>query len=503
MAQTGHGLTRYEQLVKQHCLPDLAGPTPGGVLPQVFGYLLEANPTTGVFTDEELIAKFDRFVDTLTTKKDVNGKADAGMTFFGQFIDHDVTLDATSSIGKRIDPRHIRNVRTPNLDLDCVYGDGPEASPFLYSKKHEHFMLFGREDSPYDLARNSEGTALIGDFRNDENIIVSQIQGAFVCLHNILMSHVEEGNAQAGEIKECAAMNIRSDVWHRSLPAKLVDFESVRRFIRLHYQWIILNDFLPSFVDQEMIDLALATDPFGPMAPAMPAEFSVGVYRFGHATAQNAYKLKKGASKAVDLFKMQGFGPRDPSSDMEMRMFFDVAGTKAQRARAVGMKMAETLMKLPKSVVAAPIKFADIELTLDQSRKLALRNILRDRLTLQLPHGQKVARFLNSQHLGHDFKVLAAPSALADEHIDKTPLWAYALQEAELLGKGKLTGVGGLICASVIVRLMKLDPASVLNTPDFEPWAGFGGECTMGNVMKYVEDNRDDIPHRKDLYTKP
>lgn len=494
MSSNPHGLSRYDQLVREKCLAPEATVT--SILPQVFGYLLEANPVTGIFTDDELVDKFETYVDTLTVDEAANGKADAGMTFFGQFIDHDITLDATSAIGRRIDPRQIRNVRTPNLDLDCVYGDGPEATPHLYSKLHEHFLLFGREDNPNDLARNFDGTALIGDPRNDENIIISQIQGAFICLHNILMGHAEGGSGTHQDVKACAEMNVRSVVWHSVLPEKLVDFESVRRFIRLHYQWIILNDFLPQFVDQDCIALALATDPFGAHAPVMPAEFSVAAYRFGHATAQNSYKLKKADKEAIDLFKMQGFRPRAHSSEMEMRMFFDVAGTKAQKARPVGMKMARQLMELPESVVPAPIKFDNVKLTLEQSRKLALRNILRDRLTLQLPHGQMVAR-----HLGLD--PLAAPSELAKQHIDKTPLWAYCLQEAEKLGNGKLTGVGGTIVASVLIRLMKLDPSSVLNTPDFKPWSGFGAKCTMGTVMQYVEKNRTGIPHREDLYSGP
>ena len=507
MTASAHGLTRYDQLVREKCLSPHA--RSNDVLPQSFGYLLEANPVTGTFTDQELVNAFDAYVDTLTTTKAANGKADAGMTFFGQFIDHDITLDATSAIGRRIDPRHIRNVRTPNLDLDCVYGDGPEVSGYQYSKKHEHYLLFGREDNPYDLPRTFEGSALIGDFRNDENIVVSQIQGAFICLHNILMSHVEGGGSTHKDVMACAQMNIRNDVWNGILPEKLVDFESVRRFIRLHYQWIILHDFLPSFVDQRCIDAALDGDPFGTDAVVMPAEFSVAAYRFGHATAQTAYKLKKADKKPLDLFKMQGFGPRDEAANLEMRMFFDVAGTRAQKARPVGMKMAETLMKLPDSVVGAPIEFDGVKLTLEQSKKLALRNILRDRLTLQLPHGQMVARYLHHRGYGKSdhglvHPPLAAPSELAKHHIDKTPLWVYCLQEAEKVGDGKLTGVGGLIVASVLIRLMKLDPASLLNTPEFKPWSGFGGDkCSMGNIMQYAEDHRDDIPHRKDLYTGP
>jgi hypothetical protein len=56
----------------------------------------------------------------------------AGFTFLGQFIDHDMTFDPTSSLARRQDPEAIRNFRIPALDLDSVYGGGPVASPQLY-----------------------------------------------------------------------------------------------------------------------------------------------------------------------------------------------------------------------------------------------------------------------------------------------------------------------------------------------------------------------------------
>ena len=501
MSQMSHGLSRYDLLLKE-CLDGnalnaplgtaLNAPSHSPVLPQVFGYLIGENPVTGNLSKKKLVDGFDACVESMRTTKLKNGKADAGMTFFGQFVDHDITLDATSAIGSAIDPRFIRNIRTPNLDLDCVYGDGPDATPHLYSGKHEGFMLFGREDSPLDLARNCEGRALVGDPRNDENIVVSQIQGAFICLHNILMAHVKDKGKAHDDIQACAEMGIRTDVWQKVVPKSLMGFEQVRRFIRLHYQWLVLHELLPAFVDQAIIDSALAHDPFHDLGPVMPAEFSGAAYRFGHATVQPNYKLKKGGPD-TDLFDMHGFSARGPESDIEMRMFFDVAGTRAQKALPVGMKMAETLFELPDNIVGKGLEWDSHKIPVARAKKLGLRNILRDRTALQLASGQQAAR-----HLGFD--PLLAPQVLRDHHIDKTPLWFYCLQEAEQLGIGRLTNVGGSIVASVLIRLLKFDPTSVLNTPDFQPWSGFGGGFTMGKMMQYVEDHRDDIPQRKHLF---
>ena len=54
----------------------------------------------------------------------------AGYTYFGQFVDHDLTFDTTSTLG---DPASSpTNLRTPRLDLDCLYGTGPDNQPYLY-----------------------------------------------------------------------------------------------------------------------------------------------------------------------------------------------------------------------------------------------------------------------------------------------------------------------------------------------------------------------------------
>src|SRR6185295_17005888 len=112
----------------------------------------------------------------------------AGMTFLGQFIDHDMTFDPTSSLARRQDPESIRNFRIPALDLDSVYGGGPVVSPHLYDQAvgggRTSFLV---EDIPgsaavsidgsprYDVPRNNQDVALVGDPRNDENLIVSQL----------------------------------------------------------------------------------------------------------------------------------------------------------------------------------------------------------------------------------------------------------------------------------------------------------------------------------------
>ena len=58
----------------------------------------------------------------------------AGFTYLGQFVDHDITLDLTSLGDKEADPTAVENFRTPALDLDSVYGLGPDGSRQLYAR---------------------------------------------------------------------------------------------------------------------------------------------------------------------------------------------------------------------------------------------------------------------------------------------------------------------------------------------------------------------------------
>ena len=499
MAGTPHGMTRFDQLMAA-CLE---GRGPARPFAQTLGRLMPANPVRTANLDHQdvvdalhdlaLTMRADAVADADTPN--VDRAAEAGMTFLGQFVDHDVTLDATSALGTRIDPGTIPNVRTPGLDLDCVYGAGPEASNILYgAEDQEQFLMFGRADNPLDLARTCAGKALIGDPRNDENIVVAQIQGLFIQLHNILMSHVREGGDTARDIHDCAHDGLPETVWTDHVKPRFKNFEEVRRFIRLHYQWIVWNELLPAFVDDDCLKAALhQREPFGWAAPVMPVEFTGACYRFGHATTQSAYRLTADGAP-MGLFDTLGFGARPTEANLAMDAFFDHAGKPAaQRARPVGPKLGGPLFELPFVHDEIHLEEIDVTLPVDRARNLALRNMVRDRYTYQLASGQHVAA-----RLGTD--PIPVPDALKACGITRTPLWFYALQEAETHGRGRLTGAGGTSGATVFANLLLRDPTTVIHLPHFKPWSGFGGQpsCIAG-IAAFVEAHRDHVENPQDL----
>jgi hypothetical protein len=143
----------------------------------------------------------------------------------------------------------------------------------------------------------------------------------------------------------------------------------------------------------------------------------------------------------------------------------------------------------------APTELADIgeKLTLDQSRNLPLRNMVRDRYTYQLASGQQLAARLGTE-------VLAVPDVLKAKGFTKTPLWFYCLQEAEAHGHGKLTGAGGRLVASVFANLLRRDSTTFLHIPHFKPWHGFGGQPNvMAGIISYIDANRAHIKHVEEL----
>ncbi len=123
-----------------------------------------------------------------------NPAISAGYTYLGQFIDHDLTFDPASSLERQNDPDGLVDYRTPRFDLDCVYGRGPDDQPYLYREDHLRLLqgdvLTGNADDPNARGvpriapeKKEAARAVIGDPRNDENVIVSQLQASLKFYH--------------------------------------------------------------------------------------------------------------------------------------------------------------------------------------------------------------------------------------------------------------------------------------------------------------------------------
>jgi hypothetical protein len=440
---------------------------------------------------------------------DGDSEVPLGFVFFGQFVDHDLTLDASSHLGELADPEGITNLRSPAFDLDSVYGDGPEGSPELYDQERGFGYLLTSGDGR-DLARNRQGRAIIGDPRNDENTLVSQLHLMFLHTHNAVLRMIQATNVDA--------------LWGRDPVAEpateLGDFEFARRMVRWHYQWAAVNDWLPRIVDDKVLEAAHAitgvpqgtvSPPAVPVVspefsaaqaffdgfnvvdccgdpvcrPLMPVEFSAAAFRFAHSQVRSRYDLNN------DRLDVPLFAPRPPAlaafdtvDDVDLvdwSRFFEIDPTVVpQPARDIDTWMSAQVFQLP---------FAP------DAPNLAFRNLVRGTLTFDLPtFGQVAAQLGVPAVLGPVASGKLASVGLADKD---APLWFGVLGEAEGLG-GRLGPVGGLIVAVSLFRMLDCDEESYVHAPGWQPVlvsAANPADVTVADLVRIgVNERSDEFP---------
>ena len=402
-----------------------------------------------------------------------NPNMTAGVTFLGQFLDHDLTLALKAPLLEKTNPRRTTNFRSAEFDLDSVYGDGPDRSPELYDTssgdiKFRVEAIPGSEQVSrkgavrFDLPRDPNNNAIIADSRNDENLLISQFHLAMLKFHNAVVDRLRADPSQA----------------HRS--AREI-FREARRQVQWHYQWIIVNEFLPLTIRQDRVDEILKNGPrfyrvndrtqdsvfrSSRREPLIPVEFAVAAYRFGHSQIRPSYRLNFGPTPGKEFFAfifddsadpnnpdpndMRG-GKRAPRRFVDWQTFFKF-DNNFRPNKKIDAKLSSPLFLLPGSRGPAP------GLPADGVQSLASRNLMRH-VNFGVPSGQAIARVM-----GVPVLTPAQLAELAPFGMEKsTPLWYYILKEAEVLEQGLRMGpVGGGIVGEVFIGLLKADKDSYL-----------------------------------------
>ncbi|MDI6102597.1 heme peroxidase family protein [Actinoplanes sp. NEAU-A12] len=394
-----------------------------------------------------------------------NGRVAAGFTFLGQFIDHDMTLDRTPLDQAQADPNALTNFDTPLFDLGSLYGRGPAQDPELYEADRTRMKVVRNANGVDDLPRRPDGSAFIGDARNDENLIVAQLHLAFAKFHNRTLT--------TGLAKNLA---------------------EAQRLTRWHFQWIIIHDFLDKIVGPEVVGRFLDGKgrvkreyykPKNPHRPMMPIEYSVAAYRFGHSMIRAGYLMNTRTTPSFAAIfgqegaDLRGNRPLPARLEIDWWHFFDVPGKPAaprNASRRMDGKLSLPLFNLPGTVVN------------DNTPSLAERNLLRGS-RLGLPAGQDVAARMGITPLTNT--QLGLPDPANPGWQGKAPLWFYILKEAELSHAGERLGpVGGRIVAEVILGILDADKSGYLRVnPGFRPTTPIApatGQFRIGDLLKFA-----------------
>ena len=458
----------------------MANPTPPhGTVPEHLFVRCFPNlaPFIPAQIDLELLSK--TMLDQSARAPTVGSKIAAGQTYFGQFIDHDITLDNTTQFGQRPDVNTLPNARTSWFDLDSVYGETNQ-----YLNPQGLFTIGKNAVGEDDLPRDAAGNAIIPDGRNDENIIISQLQLAFLKFHNRVFGDVKLAN-----------------------PTFTIDqlITESKRIVTMHYQWLVVNDFLSQMCGKFFARLF---DPTGKpiispeiqaIYPKMAIEFSGAIYRYGHSLVRDAYYINKGFD-VIPIFSpslppplvtnpdLRGSRPLPPNFTVDWSEFFPMPFSKGfQVTEHFDPFVTESLYTLP-FVVAS-----------DLPPILPLRNLMRG-VVYGLPSGQDIARSFGipaneilSASAGNlviqTVNPLVTPNDLY--HLttvfgEATPLFYYTLKDNHVNGEGNHLGsLPAKIIGEVILNLMVNNPNSYLNT-GFSPVAGQYG-CIVSGKYNFAE----------------
>lgn len=416
---------------------------------------------------------------TLTAEESqFNSTIPAIYTYLGQFIDHDITArtDRESEVSEiggfdgnpgNVTPANpaevvkiLKNGRRPQLDLDSVFGDGPSfASEFdgesynyetnaddLYNKTSLDLKLT-TNGGHFDLKRRDNGSALIADGRNDENLIVSQLHASFIQAYNRIMKYLRDNHP-----------GLEREYRH----------SRARQLLRWAYQYIVLNDYLINVCDPAIVEDTVFNGPYFYATDNkvfMPLEFSVAAFRFGHSMIRPFYTVNDTVGdKTIDQLLGETFHKNffennklKPENTIDFNKF---VGPSGQKARKIDWRLAEGLFHLENIESTIPV---DTMLA-----RLSQRNLIRG-YSLSLPTGQAISKAMGIKPLSEsdvlsDLKPSLLPVISGTGMGCTTPLWFYILKEADIHNKGERLGaVGSKLVAETLIGLAKEDKNSYLH----------------------------------------
>ncbi len=426
----------------------------------------------------------------------------AGYTYFGQFVDHDISFDGTANerddrSTDAIEPTPLADLmqeRSPTLDLDSLYGsaqrrndeffDGPKFKIGLTTGSGGGTGPVGSEIG-YDLPRKAEvgpggaaRIALIGDKRNDENLAVAQTHLMWLKFHNHVVDKVASRHLGHSEA---------------------MVFEMARDLVTKHYQYVVLNDFVRRYIQPDVFEdvIVKGNRKILHHCPGeyafMPLEFSVAAYRHGHSQVREQYDWNVNFGPEGDVFQAPfsllfqfselsgnlGGNPTLPTNWIaDFRRLYDFSDRGLPNLEGSRPGTLNFTKAIDPYIASALGALPEIQRMIDDdtvpadkkppSANLATLNLRRGSMR-GLPSGQDVSRELKTVKMLTRAQMKGVIDAKFDEAMeenglyDRTPLWLYILLEAAFEGKGnKLGTMGSIITAETFLTLVTTSRTSIL-----------------------------------------
>ncbi len=404
-------------------------------------------------------------------------------TYFGQFIVHDMTFDPRANTRlfhedldslqplSEAEVKSIQNPRSGLLDLDSVYGpilenDKCTAVPVRQDGTLRVEMVANAIMPGTDLPRAPAPPfkARIGDPRNDENLVLSQLHLSFLRAHNVVV------NAGA-------------------------TFEKARALLRRRYQRLVIDDFLSKFVTKDDKDWVEKNKIFNPPADGYftPVEFSAAALRFGHALIRSEYQFNalRPVARLRDLFTMKVLSEYHHIITDWLVDFEGFVSADRNVARNIAPRLVEPLSEFLTRNITVPVA--------GQPKtpifSLAVVDLLRGYM-FRVPTGQFVAKELGVLTPLTEAEIEAVAAEVSQDQVDAlresgfskhTPLWYYILAEAAHYGKGHHLGpVGGRLLASVLYEAERRSRDEVPVEDGWDPILGQEVGFNLAELLRHA-----------------
>jgi hypothetical protein len=421
--------------------------------------------------DEDMLDRLGRLGDALLQSfgfsppppvPDSMTATPAAFTYLGQFLAHELTVHHPAGSSRKAASVPIIDSA---IDLKTVFlrpFDFPKVPPahvvevegLALSKTIVNsgpmFPGGGLEDVP----RSENGSAMLFERRNDQNLAVSQTHVVVTRFAQAMLQILKE--ISSGDDPHVAVIR--------------------------YFQSVVLQDYLPRIVDPETYDDVMRNGRVY-VAPSggvdnlepfyVPVEFSTAIFRFGHSMVRDDYapwntedpNLTVPSALASDLlgFSFAGGSLTDgrllQSWTADWGHLLGLLGKDPIKARAIGTKLSKDLFCLPKDLFLSSDLDRPCLGTETSNINLARRTLMAGGL-LGLPTGQTLAKLVQEKLdaagspcripilTPDELEIPENPKATAimlegtvgSRFVDQTPLWVYILREAAVCDGGNRLG---------------------------------------------------------------